>query len=218
MMRTKFDNALEDLQQDLLKMADIVEEMIIDAVKSLVDQDENLARAVVARDLIVNDYDLKIEDKCMTLIATQQPMGKDLRTIGTALNIIKDLERMADLSCDIAKTVIRIGSEPLIKPLIDIPRMAELAKNMVAKALDSYVREDVNMAKEIAADDDQVDSLHSQIFRELLLIMMENPHTITQATYLLFISRYIERIADYATNICEGVIYISTGKRKDLNP
>jgi phosphate transport system protein len=218
MIRSGFSNALAELQKDILKMGNVVEDMIIDAVKALADQDEALAQAVLVRDEIVDDLDSAIEDKCMKLIATQQPMGKDLRTIGTALKIIKDLERMADLACDIAKAAKRIANEPLIKPLIDIPRMAELAKVMVKKALDSYVREDVALAAEIAADDDQVDQLHNQIFRELLVIMMQDPKTINQATYLLFISRYLERIADHATNICEGVIFLVSGERKDLNP
>ncbi len=170
------------------------------------------------KDKIVNKLDVEIEDRCMKLIATQQPMGKDLRMIGITFNVIKDLERMADLSCDIAKIVKRIGTDPLIKPLIDIPRMAELAKKMVKKSLDSYVAQDIKLAEEISLDDDQVDDLHNQIFRELLVIMMENPKTISQATYLLFISRYLERIADYATNICESVIFLVTGERKDLNP
>ncbi|MEW6622482.1 MAG: phosphate signaling complex protein PhoU [Bacillota bacterium] len=218
MIRTNFQHALEDLQKDILQMGSMVEDMITCAVKALAAQDQDLAQAVLDKDEIVDNLDMAIEDKCMKLIATQQPMGKDLRTIGTAFNIIKDLERMADYACDIAKTVKRIGKEPLIKPLIDIPRMAELARSMVKKALDSYVEENVSLAEEIAADDDQVDELHNQIFRELLVIMFENPKTITQATYLLFIARYLERIADHATNICESVIFLVKGERVDLNP
>ena len=218
MIRVNFQNSLEDLQKDLLRMGSLVEDMITDAITALSKQNQILARSVIDRDDKVDALDLAIEDKCMKLIATQQPMGKDLRTIGTAFNIIKSLERMADLAVDIAKTVIRIGNEPLIKPLIDIPRMAELSKEMVRKVLDSYVKQDVSLIMNIAADDDQVDELHNQIFRELLLIMMENPKTITQATHLLFISRFLERIADYATNIGESVVFLVTGERKDLNP
>lgn len=199
-------------------MGSLVEDMITDAIKSLVKQDLELAEVVLQKDKIVNRLDLEIEDRCMKLIATQQPMGKDLRMIGITFNVIKDLERMADHACDIVKTVKRIGKEPLIKPLIDIPRMAELAKLMVKKSLDSYVSQDIVLAEEISLDDDQVDDLHNQIFRELLVIMMENPKTISQATYLLFISSSLERIADYATNICESVIFLVTGERKDLNP
>ncbi|KUO49847.1 MAG: PhoU family transcriptional regulator [Desulfitibacter sp. BRH_c19] len=218
MIRANFQQSLEELQKEILKMGSLVEDMITDSIKSLAKQDLDLAEVVLQKDNIVNKFDLEIEDRCMKLIATQQPMGKDLRMIGITFNVIKDLERMADLSCDIAKIVKRIGKEPLIKPLIDIPRMAELSKKMVKKALDSYVSQDIVLAEEISLDDDQVDNLHNQIFRELLIIMMENPKTITQATHLLFISRYLERIADYATNICESVIFLVTGERKDLNP
>ena len=218
MIRTNFQQSLEELQRDICKMGSLVEEMITDAIKSLVKQDLDLADMVLQKDKIVNKLDLEIEDRCMKLIATQQPMGKDLRLIGITFNVIKDLERMADHACDIAKTAKRIGTEPLIKPLIDIPRMAELAKRMVKKSLDSYVGQDVELAEEIPQDDDQVDKLHNQIFRELLTIMFENPKTITQATYLLFISSSLERIGDYATNICESVIFLVTGERKDLNP
>jgi phosphate transport system protein len=217
-IRTNFQQSLEELQRDICKMGSLVEEMITDAIKSLVKQDLDLADMVLQKDKIVNKLDLEIEDRCMKLIATQQPMGKDLRLIGITFNVIKDLERMADHACDIAKTAKRIGTEPLIKPLIDIPRMAELAKRMVKKSLDSYVAQDVELAEEIPQDDDQVDKLHNQIFRELLTIMFENPKTITQATYLLFISSSLERIGDYATNICESVIFLVTGERKDLNP
>ncbi|MGF7186722.1 phosphate transport system protein [Desulfitispora alkaliphila] len=218
MVRVNFDNLLKELQKDILRMGGLVEEMITDAVEALATQDLELAQDVLDRDETVNELDLDIEDQCMKLIATQQPMGKDLRKIGIAFNIIKDLERMADYACDIAKTCKRIGKEPLIKPLIDIPRMAEMAKSMVSKSLDSYVREDVELAEEIAADDDKVDELYKQIFRELLVIMMENPKSINQATHLLFIGRYLERVADHSTNICEAVIFLVTGKRKDLNP
>jgi len=217
-VRASFQQSLEELQRDMCKMGSLVEEMITDAIKSLTKQDVELAEAVLKKDKIVNQLDLEIEDRCMKLLATQQPMGKDLRQIGVTFKIIKDLERIADHACDIAKTAKRIGTEPLIKPLIDIPRMAELAKRMVKKSLDSYVAEDVVLAEEIKHDDDQVDNLHNQIFRELLTVMMENPKTINQAAYLLFISSSLERIGDYATNICESVIFLVTGERKDLNP
>jgi len=217
-VRASFQQSLEELQRDMCKMGSLVEEMITDAIKSLTKQDVELAEAVLKKDKIVNQLDLEIEDRCMKLLATQQPMGKDLRQIGVTFKIIKDLERIADHACDIAKTAKRIGTEPLIKPLIDIPRMAELAKRMVKKSLDSYVAEDIVLAEEIKHDDDQVDNLHNQIFRELLTVMMENPKTINQAAYLLFISSSLERIGDYATNICESVIFLVTGERKDLNP
>ena len=218
MVRANFQQSLEELQRDICKMGSLVEEMITDAIRSLVKQDIDLAEAVLKKDKIVNQLDLEIEDRCLKLIATQQPMGKDLRQIGITFKVIKDLERIADHACDIAKTAKRIGTEPLIKPLIDIPRMAELAKRMVKKSLDSYVAEDIELAEEITNDDDQVDKLHNQIFRDLVKFMSNDPTTINQATYLLFISSSLERIGDYSTNICESVIFLVTGERKDLNP
>lgn len=215
--RTSFDQALKSLQQDILGMGSLVEEAIARAVESLAKQDEAMAQKVVDGDAAIDELELEIEDTCMKLIATQQPMAKDLRRIAAGFKIIIDLERIADHAVDIAKVAKRIANQPLIKPLIDIPRMAQLAQKMVKEALDAYVREDVDLAHRMAKDDDQVDSLHNQIFRELLVYMMEDPRTITQATYLLFVSRYLERIADHATNIGENVIYLVTGGRKELN-
>lgn len=215
--RQNFQNSLLELQQNILRMGSLVEEAIAGAVESLRRQDVEKAGRVLEGDRAIDDLELEIEDECMKLIATQQPMAKDLRKIGTAFKIITDLERMGDYACDIAKITKRISDQPLIKPLIDIPRMAELAQKMVKESLDSYVREDVGLAMAMSRDDDLVDHLHGQVFRELLTFMMEDPHTIKQATYLLFVSRYLERIADHATNIGERVIYLVTGERKDLN-
>lgn len=215
--RQGFDNALRELQQDILRMGSLVEEAIALSIQSLVRQDEELARKVLDGDAVIDDLEMQIEEKCIRLIATQQPMAKDLRKIGVGFKIIGDLERMADHACDIARTTMRIGNEPFIKPLIDIPRMAEITQKMVKDSLDAYVQEDVDLAQAMTRDDDLVDHLHSQIFRELLTYMMEDPHTIRQSTYLLFISRYLERIADHATNIGERVVYLVTGERKSLN-
>ncbi|WP_366924936.1 phosphate signaling complex protein PhoU [Metallumcola ferriviriculae] len=198
-------------------MGSMVEEAIDRAVTSLKNQDAQLALQVRAGDEAIDDMELEIEDRCVKLIATQQPMAKDLRKISVAFKIITDLERMADYASDIAKSTIKISKEPLIKPLIDIPRMAKLTQKMVKDSLDSYVNEDVQLAESLAAADDEVDSLHSQVLRELLTYMMEDPKTIHQATHLTFVSRYLERIADHATNIGERVIYMVTGKRQDLN-
>jgi phosphate transport system protein len=212
--RLGFDNALRELQQDILRMGSLVEEAIALSIQSLVRQDQELAQQVLDADEAVDELEIQIEEKCVRLIATQQPMAKDLRKISTAFKIVGDLERMADHACDIARTTLRIGNEPFIKPLIDIPRMAEITQKMVKDCLDAYVEENVDLAHALTRDDDLVDHLHSQIFRELLTYMMEDPHTIRQSTYLLFISRYLERIADHATNIAERVIYQVTGERK----
>ncbi|MDF9407015.1 MAG: hypothetical protein A4E52_00724 [Pelotomaculum sp. PtaB.Bin013] len=215
--RTTFDQALSELQQDILQMGIFVEDSIARAVESLAKQDLSLAQSVIDGDVQIDDQEMLIEDKCLKLIATQQPLAKDLRRIAAGLMIITDLERMGDLACDIAKIARRIADQPLIKPLIDIPRMAQLAQTMVKEALDAYVREDVELALKMAADDELVDSLHNQVFRELLVYMMENPKIINQATALLFASRHLERIADHATNIGERIVYLVTGERKELN-
>ncbi|MDN5326333.1 MAG: phosphate transport system protein [Moorella sp. (in: firmicutes)] len=217
--RQGFQNSLEELQQNILRMGSIVEQTIAKSVECLAKQDDKLAAEVVEGDVVVDDLELQIENQCLKLIVTQQPMAKDLRKIAAGFKIITDLERMADYSVDIARTAQRIlaTGQPLIKPLIDIPRMAELAQVMVKQSLDAYVREDTELAYRVAQADDLIDSLHNQVFRELIVFMMEDPKTIKQATHLLFVSRYLERIADHATNIAENAIYLATGERKELN-
>ncbi|MDK2824313.1 MAG: phosphate transport system protein [Clostridia bacterium] len=217
MTRYNYQNALDELEKEILKMGSLVEEQINLAVTSLAKQDLELARKVVDQDDIIDSLELEIEEKILKLIATQQPMAKDLRRIAAGFKIITDLERIGDNAVDIAKTTLRIGNEPLIKPLIDIPRMAEITQNMLREALDAYINEDVKLAETLAAKDDIVDSLHAQIIRELLTYMFENPRNINQGTHLMFVSRYLERIADHATNLGENVIYMVTAERKDLN-
>ena len=215
--RSAFQKELNALQMDILKMGSKVEENISKAIDSLAQQDQQLVEEVFRIEEEVDELEVLIEEKCLRLIATQQPMAKDLRKIAAALNIITDLERMSDYSVDIAKVTGIIGAEPLIKPLVDLPRMAELAQKMVKDSLDAYVREDQDLALSLGKADDEVDTLHNQVFRELLVLMMENPRTIKQATHLLFVSQSLERIADHATNISESVIYTVSGKRVDLN-
>jgi len=217
--RKNFQHSLEELQRNILRMGSIVEQTIAKAVECLAKQDAKLAQEVIESDVIVDQLELEIENQCLKLIATQQPMAKDLRKIAAGFKIITDLERMADYAVDIARVSLRIinTGEPLIKPLIDIPRMTEIAQLMVKQSLDAYVREDTDLAYTVTQTDDQVDTLHNQIFRELLVYMMEKPQNITQATYILFVSRYLERIADHATNIAEEAIYLATGERKELN-
>lgn len=215
--RHNFDLALADLQQDILRMGSLVELAIHKAVQSLSAQNTELAEEVIKGDALIDQLELSIEDKCLKLIATQQPIAGDLRKIGAGLKSIADLERMGDNSVAIAKVTKRLAGQSLIKPLVDIPRMAILAQQMVKDGLDAYVKGDVELAKTLNSKDDEVDHIYSQIFRELLTYMMEDPRTITQATYLLFVGRYLERIADHATNIGENVVYLVTGHRPDLN-
>lgn len=216
-MRQSFDDSLDSLVQDILRMGSLVENMLDRSVESLRKQDVAIAREVLKTEEEIDKAEHEIELKCLNLIATQQPLAKDLRRITAGFKIITDLERMADYCEDIAKVTLRIADETLIKPLIDIPRMSVLAQKMVKDALDAYAHEDVELAYQMCKNDDEVDHIYSQILRELLTYMMENPKTITQATSLLFVGRYIERIADHATNIGERVIYQVTGVKKELN-
>ncbi|NPV44118.1 MAG: phosphate signaling complex protein PhoU [Firmicutes bacterium] len=216
-MRSGFQRELDELYQDVLKMGSIVEQQIFNAVESLKNKDKELAEKVIKDDDIVDNLETSIEDKCIKLIARQQPMAKDLRIIFTGIKIVTDLERMSDYATDIAKFTIRLLGEKYIKPLIDIPRMSEKTRKMVKDALDAYVHEDTELARQVCADDDEIDHLYKQIFNELLIIMMQDPRTIKQATQLLFSARALERIADHATNLGEWVIFQVTGKKKDLN-
>lgn len=217
MTRNYFEQELQELDVLLIKMSSMVEETLNDSIKALKQQNVELAQKVIDNDDAIDDMEIEIEDKCLKLIALQSPLAKDLRMIATALKIITDLERIADYAVDISKITIRLSGEKYIKELIDIPRMTEIISDMLRASIDSYVNQDVNKAREAAQMDDEVDGIHKQIFRELLLIMMEDPKKINQATYFLFVSRYLERIGDHITNICERVIYSVTGEYVDLN-
>lgn len=212
-----FEEKMNWLQDKLQQMGSLVEEAIANSINSLKKQDLELARVVIDGDDLIDDLEHEIEEKIIEVIATQQPMARDLRRVVTLFKMISDLERMADYATSIARITLRIADQPLIKPLVDIPRMAILSQKMVKQALDAYVREDVDLAAAVGQDDDEVDKLFGQIFRELLTIMMENPKTITQATHLLFVGRWLERISDHATNIAEEVIFLVTGEKRNLN-
>lgn len=217
MARTSFDVELKELQGEIIKMGTFVREAIDRAVESLAQRDIELAKEVVQDDEIADKYEQEIEKKCLKLLATRQPMAVDLRMIGTALKIVTDLERMADHASDIAKITIRLNGEPLIKPLVDIPRMAEISQLMVKESLEAFINKDMDLAYSMIERDNEVDQLYSQIFRELLTYMMEDPKTIKQATHLLFVAQFLERIGDHATNLGEWVIYMITGEKKELN-
>jgi phosphate transport system protein len=212
-----FEEKMNNLYDKLQQMGSLVEESIARSIEALKTQNLKLAQAVIDGDDLIDELEHDIEEKCLEVIATQQPMAKDLRRVATLFKMINDLERMADYATSIAKITLRIADQPLIKPLVDIPRMATLSQKMVKQALDAYVREDVDLAAAVGKDDDEVDKLFGQIFRELLTIMMENPKTITQATHLLFVGRWLERISDHATNIAEEVIFLVTGEKRNLN-
>jgi len=215
--RKGFHQELEELQKDILKMGVKVEEQIYLAVKSLANEDVQTAEAVIKGDRSINSMMVDIESACLRLLALQQPMASDLRVIATAMKIVTDLERIGDHAVDIAKKTIRLDGERLLKPLVDTPRMAEMAKEMLNDALQCYVKRDVAMALALADKDDLVDHLYSKIFTELQEMMVEEPKNVRQATLLLMVCQSLERIADHATNIGEWVIYMVSGDRTDLN-
>lgn len=198
-------------------MGALVEEQIRRAVRSLTEKNLTLAHQVVRDDDRVDRMEMEIERRCLTLLALQQPLAGDLRTVSTALKIITDLERMGDHATDIAKITIRLQDEPFIKPLVDIPEMARTASSMVRLALNAYIHRSIEEASTMIRLDDDVDHLYARVFRELLELMRDRPETISQATYLLFVANYIERVADHATNLGEWVIYMVTGERKEMN-
>lgn len=215
--RQQFDEDLLKLKQEIINMGQKIEDALRDSVESLKTGDEQLAQKVIDGDKEINKMEGVIDSIGTQLIATQQPVATDLRRILAAFQMAGDLERMADLAVDIAKVTIRIGGEPLIKPLVDIPRMAEIVQTMTSEGIDSYIHEDVEQAYRMAKMDDEVDHLHGQILREMFVFMAENPKNVNQVLNLCFVSRYLERFADHATNIGESVVYLVKGERPDLN-
>jgi len=216
-MRNNYLQKLKELNILVLKMGAMVQNIIEVSVQALAKQDLEMAEKVYSLDDEIDELELKIEQECMMLLALQQPMAKDLRVVGTIMKIITDLERMGDHAVNIAKITLTIGNESLIKPLVDIPRMAKLSEDMVSKSLDAFVKEDINLAEEVGRDDEAVDQIYDEIYAELIRAMIKNPEIIRQASYLLFVGRYLERIADHATNIGERVIYMVTGERVEIN-
>jgi phosphate transport system protein len=215
--RANFHTALSDMQNNLLLMGKNVEEAIQHAVDALSKVDVELAQTVIDRDDDIDDAMLHIEEDCLRLIALQQPMGRDLRVIGTAMKIAVDLERIADHAVDIAKITVRLNGEELAKPLIDIPKMAEIAIEMLRESLLSYTERNIHRAAALAEKDDEVDRLYTSVTHDILSLM-GNDYTRNRQLVLLNQTAYwLERVADHATNIGEGVIYMATGKRKDLN-
>ncbi|MDA0739373.1 MAG: phosphate signaling complex protein PhoU [Nitrospirae bacterium] len=211
-MQRHFDDELAALKDKILRMGALVEEQIQEALRALVNRDEALARQVILNDRRVNTLDVEVDEACLELLALYQPAARDLRFITTAMKISTELERMSDLAENICERAIELNEEPQLKPYIDIPRMAEKALKMVWNSLDAFVKWDSKLARKVLEDDDEVDDLTGQMFRELLSFMIENPQTISRAIRLSFISKYIERIADHATNIGELVVYMVEGK------
>ncbi|MFG0212035.1 phosphate signaling complex protein PhoU [Brevibacillus porteri] len=217
MSRHAFEEQQDVLHRKLMTMGTLVEEAIHKSIKSLVERDAELAEQVIANDPVINELEQEIQSDCFRLIALQQPVGGDLRRLGTMLKLVTDLERMGDHAVSIAKTTRRLMADPYVKPLIDIPMMADHVKAMVRDCLNAYIARNKEAAEEIAARDDIVDKLYSTIFHDLIELMTKNSQAISQGTHLLLVAQYLERIADHVTNICEWIIYMSTGKMTDLN-
>jgi phosphate transport system protein len=214
--RTVFHKRLREIQDDILAMGSMVSKSILRSIDSLKNRDLELAHQIILDDKKVNQKRFEIEEKCIELIATQQPMASDLRIILAVLNIISEVERIGDYAEGIAKIAIMIGDEPPLKPLIDIPRMAEQTVGMLRRSLDAFVNRDAEAAKKISAEDDIIDHLYDQVFRELLTFMAEDPKTITRATRLIWVAHNLERSADRVTNICERVVFVVTGKMEEI--
>lgn len=207
-----YESELQELHLKLLEMGGFVEKQIANAVTSLVQRDDDLAHLTIERDHAANKMDVEIDELCLRLLALHQPAARDLRLITTALKITTDLERIGDMAVNICERVLELNQEPQLKPMIDIPRMSEIAAIMLRECLDSFVRGDVELALKVCRDDDLIDDLTTQLFRELLSYMAEDPHTISRGIRLIFVAKYLERIADHATNIAEMVVFMVKGK------
>ena len=211
-MPRHFHEEIETLKQTLLAMGGLVEDQIRHVMRALIERNDALAQEVIERDQQVNAYDVEVDETCVSLLALHQPAAGDLRFITTAMKIVTDLERMGDQAVNIAQRVLELNREPQLKPYIDLPRMASSAQLMVKQSLDAFVARDTELARRVCGEDAEVDALKEQIFRELLTFMMEDARTIPRAIRLILISRFLERVADHATNVAEMVIYLVDAK------
>ena len=216
-IRRTLDREENQIKDDILRMGSLVETAIDRAVTALKQRDGALAQQIIDEDQVINKLRFQIEEECLTVIATQQPAAGDLRATIAATHVAVELERMADHATGIATITLRMLDQPLLKPLIDVPLMANIAREMIRGALEAFIRHDAEMARQVAMRDDEVDELYQQVFRELLTYMLEDPKNISRATHLLWVAHNIERIADRATNLCERAIFISTGQLADLD-
>lgn len=215
--RGLFHQQLSELRDNIVYLSDLAMSAIGDAVHALKERDVDLAEQIIANDEAINRKRFEIEEFCITLIATQQPAASDLRAIIAAIHIAVELERMGDYAAGIAELAARLADQPSLKPLIDVPRMAEIDQDMIRASLEAYLDKNVDLALATAKRDAEIDQLYDQVYRELLTYMLADPTTITRATYLLWIAHNLERIADRVTNICERVIFMTTAELKELN-
>ena len=217
MTRETYQKNLRETQDEVLVMGSMIEKALERSMEALKERDIELAKKVVEDDRNINNKRLEIEQKAMDLLCMQAPMASDLRVLIAVLNIITDLERMGDHAAGNARIAIMIGNEPPLKPLIDLPRMNEKAITMLHNSLDAFINHDAEIARKIVPEDDEIDHLYDQVFRELLTFMLEDPRTITRATRLIWAAHNLERTADRVTNICERVVFMVTGKLEELN-
>ena len=215
--RETLDRQINELFDEVLVMGSMVEEAIIDSVESLKKRDIESARRIYYGDQLINEKRYEIENRCLTTIATQQPMATDLRIMAAIMEIITELERIGDYGKGIARINMLMSDEPLVKPLIDIPRMAELGLNMLKRALDAFVNQDAEAARNIPKEDDIVDALYNQVYRELLTYMIADPGTIDRSNYLIWVAHNLERMSDRVTNICERIVFVVTGDILELD-
>ena len=212
MVRADFDRNLKLLQEELLLLGGLVEKAIVDAIEALKTRDIELSHKVVSQDDIIDQKTNQIEEKAIDLIATQQPIAIDLRTLMSVIHISVELERMGDYAEGIGKIGVMMGNDPPVKPLVDIPKMATKSSDMLKRSLDALVKRDPALARQVCEDDDEVDNLYDLIYKDLIALMIDDPTTIQRATYLMWVAHDLERIADRATNIAERVIFLVTGQ------
>lgn len=217
MTRTVFTQSMQDMQEDTLALASMVEKAIARSIEALRTQNVELAQQIIEFDDQIDALRWKIEEDAMLLIATQAPLARDLRYIFAVTHISTELERMADYANGNAKLALRIADEPLLKPLIDIPRMADLARELLMEAMDAFIDQDAEKARQVARRDDEVDRLYEQVYRELLTFMISDPRTVPRATHLLWVAHNVERISDRVTNICERTVFAVTGRLEEMN-
>ncbi|HEX2986963.1 MAG TPA: phosphate signaling complex protein PhoU [Chloroflexota bacterium] len=215
--RATFDRQLAGLRDDVLILGSMVDKAIVRSVDALKRRDLNESEMIISDDMKINRKRFEIEEKCLLLLATQQPMASDLRVIAAAMHIITDLERMGDHAEGIAKINLMMGDEPLLKPLVDVPKMAEKSRDMLQRALDAFITRNAEAATALAAEDDEVDALYNRVYSDLLQIMIADPTTISRATHLLWAAHNLERIADRITNICERIVFMVTGQMQEMN-
>ncbi len=215
-LRKEYIEELEGLKGEVLKMGELAKESAKNAITALANRDAELASKILKGNAIIDELEFDIENRCMRLLALQQPMASDLRTIGTCMKIITDFDRISDLAGDIAEIVLRMGDEPHVKPLIDIPRMSEISQGMIADCLKAFATGDIKILEDFSARDDMIDALFDQVRRELITITIERPRCIANAGHLLFVALHLERIGDHACNIASRIIYMITGEKRKL--